>query len=421
MPAAASSASGGALPPNMQTLPFLQKDVVNLMERKAVLRPHAPLSARANRPRSAEHSAQEVASARPKTSDDNRRRVGGYAFPAGSSPRPEVLAAASIKQPISALEAARRHRLKTAAPDDPQVDEILPPITAFPFQPNAADFFMDGAAANAPGMLPPQSSAMLYDGGRSDPSQVAAVAPPPTTRRPSSATSAKMPQPLTTAITEGGGGGGGVDGGAEAPGPSAAAAGGGRTTSPEREKARDTLRRQGAPEFASVEAITEAVDERTNLLTRIFQEKLSQQAAVLVGMREAEARAHEKEVRELKSEFKDRLSEAVDKVRAVHATNRDAVEILAKNKRLRAEVSRLKNDTEKAYAAQKDAEERERLKGEEGAAVVQQLMTQLQQKEELLAQGAVGLSEEEREELMAEANRKTQKLIDEKVHLRTVA
>lgn len=409
MPAAASSASGGALPPNMQTLPFLQKDVVNLMERKAVLRPHAPLSARANRPRSAEHSAQEVASARPKTSDDNRRRVGGYAFPAGSSPRPEVLAAASIKQPISALEAARRHRLKTAAPDDPQVDEILPPITAFPFQPNAADFFMDGAAANAPGMLPPQSSAMLYDGGRSDPSQVAAVAPPPTTRRPSSATSAKMPQPLTTAITEGGGGGGGgVDGGAEAPGPSAAAAGGGRTTSPEREKARDTLRRQGAPEFASVEAITEAVDERTNLLTRIFQEKLSQQAAVLVGMREAEARAHEKEVRELKDQFKDRLSEAVDKVRAVHATNRDAVEILAKNKRLRAEVSRLKNDTEKAYAAQKDAEERERLKGEEGAAVVQQLMTQLQEKESLLAAGAGAMSPEEREAMLEKERARAQ-------------
>ena len=76
MPAAASSASGGALPPNMQTLPFLQKDVVNLMERKAVLRPHAPLSARANRPRSAEHSAEEVASARPKTSDDTERRAG---------------------------------------------------------------------------------------------------------------------------------------------------------------------------------------------------------------------------------------------------------------------------------------------------------------------------------------------------------
>ena len=62
-----------------------------------------------------------------------------------------------------------------------------------------------------------------------------------------------------------------------------------------------------------------------------------------------------------------------------------------------------------------EAEAREEKRKAEGQAVVQQLMSQLQQKEELLAQGAVGLSEEEREELMAEANRKTQNLIDEKV------
>ena len=44
------------------------------------------------------------------------------------------------------------------------------------------------------------------------------------------------------------------------------------------------------------------------------------------------------QVSQLKQTFEDRLNEAVEKVRAVHATNRDAVAILQRNKKLKLEV-----------------------------------------------------------------------------------
>ena len=72
----------------------------------------------------------------------------------------------------------------------------------------------------------------------------------------------------------------------------------------------------------------------------------------------------------------------------MHATNRDAVSILHKNKELRQEVARIKADLVTAVDSQKNAEARERQRAEEGAAVVQQLVSQLQEKEALLAAGA---------------------------------
>jgi DNA repair exonuclease SbcCD ATPase subunit len=156
----------------------------------------------------------------------------------------------------------------------------------------------------------------------------------------------------------------------------------------------------GVKEFASIEAVNEAVAERTTLLTRIFQEKLSQQSAALEGARETEARAHAAELRQLKTTFEERLTEAVEKVRAVHATNRDAVSILQANKRLRVEATKRKQELDRAVEAQHKAEERERARGEEAEAVVQQLMSQLQEKESLLAAGAGAMTEDEREQML---------------------
>jgi len=99
-------------------------------------------------------------------------------------------------------------------------------------------------------------------------------------------------------------------------------------------------------------------------------------------------------------------------VRAVHATNRDAVAILAKNKKLRLEVVKLKHEMSAAVEAQRDAEARERQRAEEGAAVVQQLMSQLQEKEALLAAGAGAMSEEEREEMMQKERQRAQQAAD---------
>ena len=94
-----------------------------------------------------------------------------------------------------------------------------------------------------------------------------------------------------------------------------------RSASPTALTSTRTLR--GVRDFASVEAINEAVDERTKVLTKLFQERLAQQLAMLQGMREAESRAHEKEVRLLKQTFEARLHEAIERVRvstACHAT-----------------------------------------------------------------------------------------------------
>ena len=99
-------------------------------------------------------------------------------------------------------------------------------------------------------------------------------------------------------------------------------------------------------------------------------------------------------------------------MRTVHATNRDAVAILAKNKKMRQEVAQLKHALTAASAAQRDAEERERLKKEESAAVVQQLMTQLQEKEALLAAGAGAMSEEEREEMLEKERKRAKDAAD---------
>ena len=176
------------------------------------------------------------------------------------------------------------------------------------------------------------------------------------------------------------------------------------------------------------------MDERTALLARIFQERLAKQRSSLEAIRESEKRAHESEVcmpacmpacvpdaclkaclvptfeerltlppyhpvrlpvmtwqvRQLKAAFEERLTEAVEKVRAVHATNRDAVSILKKNKKLKDEAARMKREMEMAISGQRDAAARERQRAEEGAAVVEQLMRQLQEKEALLAAGAGG-------------------------------
>ena len=57
------------------------------------------------------------------------------------------------------------------------------------------------------------------------------------------------------------------------------------------------------------------------------------------------------------------VSPVYRQVRAVHATNRDAVAILSKNKKLRLEVGQLKAQLTTAMASQRDAEARESASG----------------------------------------------------------
>ena len=145
--------------------------------------------------------------------------------------------------------------------------------------------------------------------------------------------------------------------------------------------------------------VDEAVEERTAFLTRIFQERLAKQLSALEALRQSEARAH-REVAQLKAAFEERLAEAVEKVRVVHNTNRDAVAILQKNKKLQYEVRKLTHEKEAAMQAARDAEAREERRKEEGDQVVQQLLGQLQEKEALLAAGAGAMSEADREEML---------------------
>ena len=415
-------------------LPFLQRDVLAVMERKAIARPATgqpqppSLTARPTllRPNSA-HDEQEQR--RPKTSEDGRRRIGGYIFPATSkpSPRAEAIAAATSprRQPLSALETSYRKKIGMGEAE-PSVDELLPPLAGLPFQPFAAGWF-----PGADGATSATSASLCGDGSVTDTHQ-----PPPPQRPPSASTSfvdadrcaeccgcgpALGCRSSAAAGATGGAGGASLAGGSYADGASRprsssvsaevvsaeadAAGSGARAVSPERyegarERAREQARRNGLPDHASVEAVSEAVDDRTAVLTRIFQERLAKQRGALEAIRESEKRAHESEVRALKGAFEERLTEAVEKVRAVHATNRDAVIILQKNKKLRLEVAKLKHEMESAKEAQRDAAQRERQRAEEGAAVVQQLMNQLQEKEALLAMGAGGMSEEEREEMV---------------------
>lgn len=412
-------------------VPFLQRDVLAVMERKAIARPSTgqpqlSLSARPHmlRPRSAN---QEEEQQRPRTSEDSRKRVGGYIFPTAAkpSPRAEALAAASSprRQPLSALEASHRKKIGMAVADTPSVDALLPPLSCLPFQPNAALWFQSECG--------PASAALA-----GAPTVTDAHQPPPPQRPPSAQTSfadvgcvecfgcASLGVCGASAAT-----GGSYANGATrprsssvsaepplgAPSASADAAGGGahaRAMSPERERAREQARRNGMPDHATAEAVAAAVEERTAILTRIFQERLAKQRGALETIRESEKRAHEGEVRSLKGAFEERLTEAVEKVRAVHATNRDAVAILQKNKKLRLEVNKLKHEMHAAQEAQRDAAQRERQKAEEGAAVVQQLMNQLQEKEALLAMGAGGMSEEEREEMVQKERQRAAQAAD---------
>jgi hypothetical protein len=89
---------------------------------------------------------------------------------------------------------------------------------------------------------------------------------------------------------------------------------GGGTGRPRNESPTALRSPRGVRDFASVEAVNEAVDERTKVLTKLFQERLAQQLAMLQGMREAESHAHEKEVRLLKQMFEARLHEAIERV-----------------------------------------------------------------------------------------------------------
>ena len=116
----------------MRGEPFLQRDLVHVMERKAIMRPPSqPHSASARptlRPRSANASQEPT---RPQTGEDGHRRLhashmgpradqrAGYTFSAGSSPRPEAHAATdrgACRQPLSALQASQRKRLGTVEP-----------------------------------------------------------------------------------------------------------------------------------------------------------------------------------------------------------------------------------------------------------------------------------------------------------------
>ena len=368
------------------SLPFLQRDVLHMMERKAVAanmpQPSPPLPprptsaasagilrARPHRPRSAHggRSSEVPPEARPSSvsSEDTRRRIGGFAFPvgcsgSGSSPRPDALTSSAVGHSRSALEAHQRQRHGAANADDPMVDELLPLVSGLSFAiPHPSDSGAGGGSAGAPSGAGAGASGGGASGG----------------------------------CANGGGGGGANGGGANGGGANGGGANGGASG-------------------GAAEAVVEAVEERTALLTKLFQERLAMQHAQLQSVREAEARAHAERVRALKAAFEERLTEAVEKVRDVHNTNRDAVAILGRNKKLKHEVAKLKHELSGAREAQRDAEVREGQRAEEGAAVVEQLMMQLQEKEALLAAGAGAMTAEEREEMLQKERQRAQSAAD---------
>lgn len=225
-------------------MPFLQRDVVQLYERKAVLRPTATPSAPDGAPPPRSQSAR---SARPRSASGRRRGdeleenqnkpviVGGFAFPPSSSPRPELLAAASAgrrRQPLSVVEATRRKRLGIADPGDADPEDLLPSLTSVNIH-TAGNSWFDGAQPTSAPAPAPEGA--LWP-PRSADDDVVSLPPP---QRPSSALSdARIPT------------------GTEASGAAGAADGAQPTRlADERPPSPERPRTRGVLEFASVEAV----------------------------------------------------------------------------------------------------------------------------------------------------------------------
>ena len=272
--------------PTPDVLPFLQRDIVQLFERKAVLRPqtaapaetsHCPasLSVRpgTGRPRSAAPRGD------PEQQQAARTLYGGFAFPPGSKPSDKAKSPRH-RQPLTVVEAA------VGYPELPLVSGLN--ISSRP------SHELGHEVTPTPSATPTRSAVMPRPAQTFAPADGDGDLLPPEIRIPGD-------EDVDVA----------VGGGTGRP----------RSASPTALTSTRTLR--GVRDFASVEAINEAVDERTKVLTKLFQERLAQQLAMLQGMREAESRAHEKEVRLLKQTFEARLHEAIERVRvstACHAT-----------------------------------------------------------------------------------------------------
>ena len=258
-----------APPPDV--LPFLQRDIVQLYERKAVFRPltaapadasHrlANLSVRPARPRSA-------ALARGDAEQQAARSTlyAGFAFPPGSKPND-----------------------KAKSPRDRQPLTVVKPAVGYPELPLVSGLNISSRPSHELGhaLTPAPSAVTLLRFAQSfAPADADGDLRPPERRIPSD-------EDVDVA----------VGGGTGRP----------RNESPTALRSPRTAR--GVRDFASVEAVNEAVDERTKVLTKLFQERLAQQLAMLQGMREAESHAHEKEVRLLKQMFETRLHEAIERV-----------------------------------------------------------------------------------------------------------
>jgi len=259
--------------PPTEVLPFLQRDIVQLYERKAVFRPltaapadasHRPanLSVRPARPRSAALVARR--------GDAEQQAVrstlyAGFAFPPGSKPND-----------------------KAKSPRDRQPLTVVKPAVGYPELPLVSGLNISSRPSHELGhaLTPAPSAVTLLRFAQSfAPADADGDLRPPERRIPSD-------EDVDVA----------VGGGTGRP----------RNESPTALRSPRTAR--GVRDFASVEAVNEAVDERTKVLTKLFQERLAQQLAMLQGMREAESHAHEKEVRLLKQMFEARLHEAIERV-----------------------------------------------------------------------------------------------------------
>ncbi|KAL1523563.1 hypothetical protein AB1Y20_018499 [Prymnesium parvum] len=299
--------------------------------------------------------------------------VAGYVFPLGangprrhtprrSPPRALTPRDAEAETPKAAIDAYERRVRGLALASDPVVDELLPRVGGFTLKGKVhraitpVQAAKEGAAEELAQEITPRSANISpLDGLK--PVEIDAL-------RPGSAQVALLDEPQRGSLS------------ALASVVSGSAARDGRELTWQEKR--------------QLELLEEAVDERSRLLTRLFQARLKDEVMRMHKVHEAEVRTHKLEVQRLRERYEAHLGEVSEKMREVSYANREAVEAVKRARKLEVECEKLRKAAEAASKAARVAEAREMRANEEREAVVEQLAEQRQRNDELLASHARG-------------------------------